>query len=316
MRALALLLLAALLAGCSGAFFYPQRELMFTPEIADLEYEDIAIVSADGVRLHGWYLRAPGESRGTILHLHGNAGNVSTHLPNVFWMPEAGYSVLMLDYRGYGRSGGSASIEGALRDVDAALAWLAARPEVRTHGMAVLGQSLGGALAVHAVAHSPHRGLVRAVILDSAFSGYRRITREKLAQTWLTWPLQWPLAFTVPDRFSPERSVADLAPIPLLILHSDHDVVVPAAHAVALYEAAGEPKTYWRIRKADHIAGFSFAEVRERVIEWLDAAFAADPQASLTSRANGSSAKSVAALNQGPSADPVGSTSVPDSTSR
>lgn len=273
----ALLLCAAMLTACSSAFFYPHRELILTPQVVDLDYEDVYLRADDGVRLHAWYLPAQGERKGTILFLHGNAGNVSTQLPSVFWLPAQGYAVLLLDYRGYGVSEGAASIPGALRDTEAALAWLAARPEVAEEGMAVLGQSLGGAFAVHAVAHSAHRAQVRAVVVDSAFSAYRRITREKLGQLWLTWPLQWPLSFTVPDRYSPLHSIGELSPIPVLIMHSDQDIVVPPSHSDVLYAAAREPKTYWRINEGGHISGLAYAETRRMLVEWLDAAFAASP---------------------------------------
>ncbi len=272
-RLLALMLLSPLLAGCAGVFFYPQRELMLTPQVVDLVYEDVYLQAADGVALHAWYLPAQGETKGTLLFLHGNGGNVSTQLPSVFWLPAEGYAVLLLDYRGYGASGGSASIAGALRDVEAALAWLDDRPEVAERGMGVLGQSLGGAFAAYAVAHTAHRERIRAVVLDSAFSDYRRIVREKLGSLWLTWPLQWPLSLTIPAAYNPIDSIGDIAPIPLLIMHSEDDIIVPPAHAAALYEAAHEPKTYWRIREGGHISALGYTEARRLLVEWLDGFF-------------------------------------------
>jgi fermentation-respiration switch protein FrsA (DUF1100 family) len=269
-----LALLTPLLAGCAGVFFYPQRELTLTPQAVDLVYEDVSLRAADGVALHAWYLPAQGETKGTLLFLHGNGGNVATQLPSVFWLPAEGYGVLLLDYRGYGESAGKASIPGALRDVEAALAWLDARPEVGERGMGVLGQSLGGAFAAHAVAHTAHRERIRAVVIDSAFSDYRRIVREKLGAFWLTWPLQWPLSLTIPSTYDPVDSIGDIAPIPLLILHSEHDTIVPPAHAEALYEAAREPKTYWRIREGGHISALAYAEARRLLVEWLDLLFA------------------------------------------
>lgn len=269
----ALLLCLGLLTACGSAFFYPHRELMLTPQAVELDYEDVYLRAADGVRLHAWYLPAQGRRKGTLLFLHGNAGNVSTQLGSVFWLPAEGYAVLLLDYRGFGVSEGTVSIPGALRDAEAALAWLAARPEVAEQGMAVLGQSLGGAFAVYAAAHSAHRAQLRAVVVDSAFSAYRRITREKLGQLWLTWPLQWPLSFTVPGRYDPIDAIGDISPIPVLIMHSDHDLVVPPSHGEALYAAAREPKTYWRIREGGHISGLAYAETRRMLVEWLDEAF-------------------------------------------
>lgn len=270
---LCLLLCAILLSGCGSVFFYPQRELVLTPQAAGLDYRDIELHASDGVTLHAWYLPAQGETRGTVLFLHGNGGNVSTQLGAVYWLPARGYAVLIPDYRGYGLSAGKVSIPGALRDIEAALSWLVARPEVAAHGMAVLGHSLGGSLAVPAMAQSAHRGRVRTAIVVSAFSSYRGIAREKLAQFWLTWPLQWPLSLAVLDRYSPLYTIAGLAPMPLLIVHGDADVVVPVSHGDALYEAAGEPKTYWRLQGGTHTSVLADEENRERLVEWLDRAF-------------------------------------------
>lgn len=272
-RLLALVLLSPLLAGCAGAFFYPQRELVLTPQVVDLAYEDVNLQAVDGVPLHAWYLPAQGETKGTLLFLHGNGGNISTQLASVFWLPAEGYAVLLLDYRGYGASGGSVSIAGALRDVEAAFAWLDERPEVAERGMGVLGQSLGGAFAVHAVARTAYREHIRAVVIDSAFSDYRLIVREKLGSLWLTWPLQWPLSLTIPAAYDPVDSIDDIAPIPLLIMHSEDDVIVPPAHAAVLYEAAREPKTYWRIREGGHISALGYMETRRLLVEWLDLLF-------------------------------------------
>lgn len=277
MRAIAgLLAVLVLLTGCSGAFFHPQRPLPLTPARAGLDYEDVHLVAPDGVRLHAWYLPARGEPRGTVLFLHGNAGNVGTHLASVYWLPAEHYNVLLLDYRGYGASGGSASIAGSLRDIETALGWLVARPEVQAHGLAVFGQSLGGALAVYAVAHSRYRSHIKALIVDSAFSSYRGITREKLAEFWLTWPLQWPLSLTVGDAYSPVDAIGRVSPIPVLILHGEHDPVVPIRHAERLYAAAREPKSFWRIPEGGHIAALAQEVYRLRFRDYLDGLFA-DP---------------------------------------
>ncbi|MDX9741436.1 MAG: alpha/beta fold hydrolase [Gammaproteobacteria bacterium] len=272
-RTLALLVMATVLAGCGRVFFYPQRILPFTPEAADLVWEDVWLRAADGVALHAWYLPAEGETRGTVLYLHGNGGNVATQLPAVYWLPARGYAVLMPDYRGYGRSQGSVSIEGAMRDVQAALAWLAGEERARTQGVVVLGQSLGGALAVQALVRAEQLPPLRGVVLDSSFASFRRIAREKLDQFWLTWPLQWPLAMTIPDRHSPVRAIAALSPVPVLIIHGAKDPIVPFEHGAALYRAAREPRELWRIPLDGHIAAFTREEYRERMTAWLDRAF-------------------------------------------
>jgi len=268
-----LLLCSSLLQACSGVFFHPQSAMVLTPERIGLAYEDVYFKSPDGVRLHAWYLPAQGEARGTVLFLHGNAENISTHIASVYWLPAQHYNVLLLDYRGYGTSAGSVSIEGSLMDIEAAAAWLAPRPEVRAQGMAVLGQSLGGAMAVYAVAHSRYRAEIKALVIDSAFSSFRRIVREKLATFWLTWPLQWPLSLTVGDRYSPIYAIPDISPIPVLIIHSEHDQVVPVRHAEDLFAAAKEPKALWLAPEGGHIQALTHEDYRRRLTEYLDRIF-------------------------------------------
>lgn len=273
-RAALLLTLCLALQGCTTVFFQPMQQMVMTPARIGLAYQDVYFKAADGTRLHAWYLPAKGEAKGTLLFLHGNAENISTHIASVYWLPARGYGVLLLDYRGYGQSAGAASLPGALEDCEAALGWLAARPDVQARGMAVLGQSLGGALAVYAVAHSRHRERIRGLIIDSAFSSYRHIAREALGRWWLTWSLQWPLSFTISDRYSPLDSVAAVSPIPLLILHSERDQVVPFAHARALYAAARPPKTLWLLPDGGHIQALTREANRRRLTAYLDALFA------------------------------------------
>jgi hypothetical protein len=273
-RAAALIVCLGLLHGCTSVFFQPQRPMVITPARIGLEYRDVYLQTPDGVRLHAWYLPAQGQARGTVLFLHGNAENISTHIASVYWLPAQHYNVLLPDYRGYGESTGTPSLPGLVTDAETGIAWLAARPEVRAQGMAVFGQSLGGSLAVYAVAHSPYRARIKAVIIDSAFSSYRRIAREKLAAFWLTWPLQWPLALTVDDQYSPIDAIADISPIPLLIIHSVHDAIVPVSHAEALYAEAKQPKALWRIAQGGHIQALTHETERRRLTEYLDERFA------------------------------------------
>jgi len=221
--------------------------------------------------LSAWFLPVPdGKPRGTILFLHGNAENISTHLGSVFWLPSRGYQVLLLDYRGYGKSGGTPSVAGMQLDIDAALAALLARTDVDPARIVLLGQSLGGALALYYAAHGPQREHLRAVVADSAFSSYRAIAREKLAAAWLTWPLQWPLSFTVDDEYSPIRSMARIAPLPLLLIHGEADTIVPPHHSQRLFDAAQWPRDLWLVPAVGHISALQAPAMRDRLIAYLD----------------------------------------------
>lgn len=269
LRALGAGLAAVLLSGCGHLFLLPDDELVLNPGTLGLAFQEVRIDDGRGPVLHGWYLPAESERvAGTVLFLHGNAQNISNHLLSVDWLPERGFNVLLVDYRDYGASEGVATLPGVANDARRALAYLAER-EGEGGPVAVLGQSLGGGLAPYAVAGSPYRSRVEAVTLDSAFAGFRRIAREKLDAFWLTWPMQVPLSWTVSDRYSAERYVADLHPIPVLVIHGKADRIVPVAHARSLYAAAREPRELWLLPETGHIQSLRREDVRDRLAAYL-----------------------------------------------
>lgn len=265
---------AIALAACGGLFFYPQQELLLTPDRTGLAYKDVRFAASDGVRLHGWYLPAHQKNRArepacTVLFLHGNAENISTHLGSVRWLPARGVNVFLFDYRGYGRSEGTPDLDGLHRDFDAALKAALDRGNSDPGRIVVFGQSLGGALAVTAVGRSAYKDQLRGLIIEGAFSGYRAIVRDKLAASWLTWPLQWPLSFTVDDTYKPLQAIGRLSPLPVLVVHGLADGIIPPHHAQALYDAARTPKALWLIPGAAHIAAFRTKMNQDRLIEYL-----------------------------------------------
>jgi len=267
-------LLATLLAGCNSLFFYPEHAIVDTPQRHGIEYQTIEFRAVDGVKLSAWFLPSHaadgGKAKGTVLFLHGNAENISTHFRNVAWLPAEGFNVLALDYRGYGASEGTPSVAGVQLDIDAAMRALLARPDVNPDRIVVFGQSLGGALAIAYVARSAYRAHIRAVVADSAFSDYRRIVRQKLAGTWFTWPLQWLPYLTVDNTYSPAASVRAVSPIPLLLIHGDQDAVVPYSHSQELFELAADPKELWIVPGAGHTLALANDSVRKRLVEYLE----------------------------------------------
>lgn len=272
MRRLVPLLLAALLSGCSGLLFYPERELPFTPERAGLAYRDVQLVTRDGLRLHGWWLPvAPGKAvKGTVLHLHGNGGNLASHLGGSWWLPEQGYQVLMLDYRGYGHSEGKPALPDVFLDLDAAFDWLDRAPEAQGQPRIILGQSLGGALAVRYLAEHPERRAgVRALVLDGVPASYRDVAQFTLGNAWLTWPLQVPLSWLVPDRDSAIGAIGRLQGLPMLIYQSIDDPVVPLSNGVRLYQAAPPPRVFQPTR-GGHVQTFADPTWREVMLRYLD----------------------------------------------
>jgi fermentation-respiration switch protein FrsA (DUF1100 family) len=256
--------------GCASLLFYPDRSIRLTPDALGLNYEDVNLSAPDGIKLHGWFLSAQGQPRGTIFFLHGNAQNISTHIYSVAWLPEIGYQVFLFDYRGYGLSEGSPSLPDVLTDVATGFHWLVSDSRVSTRPVFLLGQSLGANLGAYlAGANLDVRRRLSAVVLDAPFASYREIARDKLAQIPLTWPLQYPLSWLMPDEYSPIRNVAEVSPVPLVIICSETDDIVPARHSIKLFEAAGDPKALW-ITQGPHIGTFAQEKNRRRLISFLE----------------------------------------------
>ncbi|AKJ28465.1 alpha/beta hydrolase [Caldimonas brevitalea] len=261
----------SLLAGCiERYFFYPDQRIYSTPEALGVRAEEVRFAGPEGAQLHGWWLPAEGRARGSVLHAHGNAANVSNHLPLVAWLPSAGYNVLSFDYRGYGQSTGQPSLRGVVADTVAALDYLRQRADVDHTRLAVLGQSLGGATAVRAVAQSP--GGVRLLIIESAFSSYRGVAREAAGSAG---PLGWlapVLVLGLPGaEHDPVTAIARL-PVPLLLLHARLDPVVSFRHGEVLYAAAPQPKQWLVLEGDGHVDGLLQPAGRNEVVRALQAA--------------------------------------------
>jgi uncharacterized protein len=276
-KILAWILIACSLSACTQVFFQPHHQLIDTPTRVGVAYENETIQAQDGTKLNAWFLPALGEAKGTVLFLHGNAENISTHFRSVAWLPAQGYNVLALDYRGYGASDGLPTLAGAQQDIDAALKHLLTHKNVDPNRIVIFGQSLGGAFAIFYTAHSAYRANIRGLISDSAFSDYRKIARDNLVKFWLTWPLQWLPWLLIDNDYTPLDAVALISPIPLLIIHGDHDQAISTQHAQRLFELAQQPKELLIVPNAGHIESLASAEVREKFLKFLQQAFSTNP---------------------------------------
>lgn len=270
--AAALLLFSA--AGCGSVFYQPSSAVYYDPVEEGYDVEDVFFESIDGTPLHGWLFSPPQgkKPRATVVHFHGNAENITSFYRASAWMAKEGFEVFIFDYRGYGRSRGQPSAEGVNYDGISALRWAHERMERgRSPGIVVLAQSLGGAIALRALRHYPHRSRLKAVIIDSAFVDYQSIAREKLSNVWLTWPLQWLAYPLVSNEYSPKADVGGLGPVPLLVVHGDNDMVVPTHHGLELYGLAKGPKDLWVVRGGSHIDAFfdPDSKYRGKLLAWL-----------------------------------------------
>lgn len=266
MKRLCLLPLAAL-CGCTHLFFQPSRAVFADPAASGLRYEVLKFPSLDGTELTALFFPPPGAPRGTVVYLHGNAQNMTAHFPYAAWLAAEGYNVLVPDYRGYGASAGRAGLEGLALDSRAALAHALKLPGARPERVIVFGQSLGGALAVAAVAEADFKPA--ALVVEGTFYSYREVAAYTLRRHWLTWPLSWLAPALVSGRHSPAALIGKVT-CPKLFIHSEGDRKVPFSQGRKLYEAAAGPKEFWTA-PGGHIEAFDRyrAEYAPRLLDYL-----------------------------------------------
>lgn len=260
--------------GCNHVFYYPDAEIRGTPRDQNLAYEDVNFTAADGTKLHGWFLPAKTKPPiATVLHLHGNAGNITGHYRFIDWMPARGLNVLTFDYRGYGRSEGFITREGTLADSLAALDYLRGRKDVDADRIVLFGQSLGGALGAEVAAQ--RQGQLRAVVIDSAFSSYREIASHHVHAKPLLAVMGWWFPFMVPLGLDPIDAVPKIAPTPLLLMHGKNDAIVPWTMSNDLYRAAREPKQIWIAEGMDHTQVWAEMknDARTRFVSFVESSF-------------------------------------------
>lgn len=211
--------------------FQPAATLRERGDALGRAWEDVYFSTSDGVRLNAWFFPAKPDSpraQWAVLLCHGNGGNISHRLDSYEALLTTGVSVLAFDYRGYGRSAGRPSEAGTYRDAQAAHAWLREKGFAATRILA-LGESLGGGVATELAVRAPLGGL----ILQSTFTSVPDLGAEVFP--WL------PVRTMGRIKYDTLAKLPQLR-LPVLVLHSRVDRLIPFHHAERLFAAANEPK--------------------------------------------------------------------------
>ncbi|MDX1429445.1 MAG: alpha/beta hydrolase [Rhodothermales bacterium] len=205
--------------------YHPSEQLATTPGHHELLFEPVTLTTSDRENLVAWWLPAQ-RSRGVLLFLHGNAGNMGDRMESLKVFNQLRLSVLIFDYRGFGRSSGVPSEHGLYEDAETAWRHLTGAMGIDPMKIVVFGRSLGAGVATHLA----QRHSTRAVILESGFTSVHDLTADHYPFL----PVRW----LMNDKFDSMSRIHDLQTGALLVIHSTDDEIVPYRHGQELYEAA------------------------------------------------------------------------------
>ncbi len=237
--------------------YFPRQDLQAPAAYGADLFEEIELATVDGLVLKSWYAPARG-GRPTILHFHGNGGHIAHRLGRMLPLAEAGYGVLLAEYRGYGGNPGSPTEEGLYTDGRTARAYLDSLG-LKPEQIVIMGESLGTGVAVKIASE----GAARAMILESPFSSAVDIGQAAYFFVPVRW-LMW-------DRFE-SIELIDKIDMPLLVIHGDNDRVVPLKYGQKLFDRAREPKSMHILKGAGHgnITRFGSIEIELDFLRQLE----------------------------------------------
>jgi len=213
---------------------YPKNPLRALKEQPIPNLEDVYFTSSDGVRLNGWFVPASDRTKPTILLAHGNGGNLGDHTGVIRMFTRRGYGFLAFDYRGYGKSESSPSEQGIYKDITAASQYLSQVRHIPPQRQIALGGSLGSAVVIDAATHIPFRAVIAYSTLTSAPAVAEHL-RDNGSMAWLK---VLPLQLVMKQTYNSLGKI-DRVHVPLLVLHGDHDRLMPVSMPKALYQRAG-----------------------------------------------------------------------------
>lgn len=219
--------------------YAPDRLVDETPAKIGLSFQSVVVESGGGVKLSGWFV--PGglenavEARPTLLFFHGNAGNISYNLDRLRVFHEAGLDVLIMDYRGYGKSDGVPSELGLAQDAMSMYFHLTEQRGVVPERLILYGESLGAAVAINLATKVP----VAGIIVEAPFtSNADRVTKK--------WPLI-PWEHILRDNYDSMPKIGKIN-TPVLFVHSVDDEIIPFGNSQRLYATANDPKELIKLR--------------------------------------------------------------------
>jgi len=227
--------------------FFPSRLISITPDDVGLAYEDIElkipIPSGKIETVHCWWVPAKLNSEKVIIDLHGNRNNIGANVGYAEQFHQMGLSVLLVEYRGYGRSTNRFPSEKTVyEDVELAWHYLVNERQINPNNIYIFGHSLGGAIAINLAFNYPE---VAGLIIESSFTNIREMINFK-NKYWM-----FPINLILTQKFDSLAKISALK-MPILLTHGTEDELIPSTMSEALFTAAKEPKQLLIIPGAGH----------------------------------------------------------------
>lgn len=245
--------------------------------------EDFAVVAQDGVTLRGWKVRPPTPNGAWIIAFHGVSDNRTGVLGLAEFLLRHGYSVVMMDSRAHGESGGAIATYGWIERHDTVAITNALISQENVRHLGAIGVSMGAAIALQSAAVEPR---IEAVIAEDPFADLREVSYDYAGLHFS--PLLGKTIFrpaTIfglramaraggfsPDDVSPVKAVL-ARPFSVLLICGTRDVVIPCRHAEKIYAAARGPKELWVVEGAAHASALGRAPTENRVTSFLSKSF-------------------------------------------
>ena len=229
----------------SSLLFCPDKILKETPSEFGLKYKEVSIVIENGKTLHGWYVLGDKPTDKNIIYLHGSKGNASLYLGGIKQLHKAGANILIVDYEGFGNSGGKASIKNTITDAIAMYDYLIYKQIARPENISLFGYSYGGAIAIELAL----KRKVHAILLESSFSSLRDIATSRYS---------FLASLLVPNDLLNSKKNIKRIDVPVIIAYAGNDQIIPIAHSKNLFTSANLPKYLFEIKNAQHHNIFKF----------------------------------------------------------
>ena len=232
--------------------FKPTRTFQKNPEFYNIKYQNVYLPvtgSSGNDVIHGWWIPSQGRNLGTLLYLHGNSLNIGSNINQAYRFQQMGFSVFLIDYRGYGKSKGDFPSESQVYQ-DAQIAWnyLVKQKQIPANQILIYGHSLGGAVAIDlALKHPESAGL----IVQNSFT-----SMHNMAERYRYFRL-FPISLILKYRFDSISKVKSLR-MPVIFVHGTADEMIPPTMSKRLYAAAPEPKQLVLVPGAKHNNGDLF----------------------------------------------------------